>query len=107
MAGALQDAICTTFCTRHNALHAWAFVYEDFRDFQIIDVSAIVVFCVSNGRLQHFLNQTSSFLVGVGQSFQSLRHFLTADQVCNKANLLSRRTSVAMFSDSFHLFLLP
>ncbi|AAN82519.1 Hypothetical protein c4081 [Escherichia coli CFT073] len=107
VAGALQDAICTTFCTRHNALHARAFVYENFRNFQIVNVSAIVVFSVSNGRFQNFLDQYSRFLVGVGQNIQSLRHFLTANQVSNKANLLSRRTSMAMFSDSFHLFLLP
>ncbi|MNC64955.1 hypothetical protein D3C75_1151960 [compost metagenome] len=98
MAGALQDAICTTFRTRHNALHAWAFVYEDFRNFQIVNVSAIVVFSVSNGRFQYFLNQYRSFLVGIGQDVQGLRHFLTANQVSNKANLLSRRTSMAMLS---------
>ncbi|CSP66225.1 Uncharacterised protein [Shigella sonnei] len=65
------------------------------------------MFSVSNGRFQNFLDQYSRFLVGVGQNIQSLRHFLTANQVSNKANLLSRRTSMAMFSDSFHLFLLP
>ncbi len=64
-----------------------------FVTFQIVNVSAIVVFSVSNGRFQKLLDQYSRFLVGVGQNIQSLRHFLTANQVSNKANLLSRRTT--------------
>jgi hypothetical protein len=72
VAGALQDAICATFCTRHNALHARAFVYENFRNFQVVDVSAIVVLSVSNGRFQNFLHQYRSFLLVKVRIFRAL-----------------------------------
>jgi hypothetical protein len=77
VAGALQDAICTTFRTRHNALHARAFVYENFRNFQIVNVSAIVVFSVSNGRFQ------AIFLAG-----EDAREYIRTDTRINAENIM-------------------
>jgi hypothetical protein len=60
------------------------FVYEDFGNFQVIDVCAFVVLSVSNGRFQHFLHQNRSFFLAESQDVQSLVYGLPANWSATK-----------------------
>jgi len=63
MARGLNDLIATTFGTRCEALERRTLLNVDGFNHQFIDVCAIVMFCISNRRLEHFFNNARSLLL--------------------------------------------
>ena len=63
MARGLADAVATTFSARGEAFERSALFDVDCFHSQFIDISAIVMFCICDSRLKHFLDNHSRFFL--------------------------------------------
>jgi len=89
--GWLADAVAAAFCAGCETLERGTFFNVDGFHLQFVDVSTVVVFSVSNGRLQNFLDNARSFFLRECQDVQSLVNFFCRES-CPRPNGLCRPT---------------
>jgi len=73
--GLLRDTITTAFCTRCEALQDRTFFDVDRRDFQFVDIRAVIMFGIGDGRFENALDNCSAFLRAERQDIECLIDF--------------------------------
>ena len=95
VAVALDDAVAAALGARHEALQHRRGVDVDARDLQLVDVGALVVLGVGDGRLQHLVDQVRALLRHELQHVERAPDRLAAHHVGHQAALLRRDARVA------------
>src|SRR3954470_10521244 len=98
----LEHAVAASFCTRLEALQKSAplDVYRLY--LQCIDVSTVVMLCVCNSRLEHFLDQDGPFFGAELKNVQGPVNGQSADLVRDQPALLRREARAAQRCFGFH-----
>ena len=107
VAGALQDAVCTALCARHDALERGAGADVAFCDVEIVAIHVEVVFRISGSRIHQLEKGLAGGLRGVLQDSQRFVQGFVTDEVHHDRNLAGTNAGVTENSPCFHsMFLL-
>src|ERR1700712_3965350 len=106
VAGTLADAIATTLCTGRETLQGGALFDVDRRDFQLVDIRAVVVLGIRDGAFQRLLDDAGSLLLRELEHVERVAHLLAADQVSHQTTLVGRKADAADDCFGFHRQLL-
>src|SRR5450830_682826 len=109
VARGLADAVATTLGASSETLQRGTLLNVDRLDAEFVNVGAVIVFGVGDGRFKNLLDDASGLLLRERQDVQSLIHLLAADQVGHQTALIDRQTNAPEDCTCFHghsLFLL-
>ena len=68
MAGGLGDFETATLGARHKALETRPLFHVNDLHLQFVDIRAVVMLGIGNGRLEHLANDSGAFLLGLKAS---------------------------------------
>src|SRR5882672_9629368 len=102
MAGLLVDASAATLRTRGKPALRGTLFDVDLGYAQFVDVGAVVVLGIGNGRLERLLDDSGGLLLREGQDVERLVDRLAAHQVRDQPALLRRKPGAADRCCGFH-----
>ena len=88
MTGLFGNTITTALGASGKPLQNSCLFDIDGRYFQLVDISAIVMFSVRNRGLEHFFDDDCTFFGAEGQNIERLLNLLAAYQISYEAALL-------------------
>src|SRR5690606_20793871 len=106
VASRLENAVTPAFGPRLKALEAHALLDHDACHLQFVDVRAVVVFRIGDGRFEHLLYDRRTALRAERENVERALDRLAADLIGNQPTLLRRQTHPIKFRLSFHVVLL-
>src|SRR5471030_990747 len=106
VAGTLADAIATTLCTGRETLQSGALLDVDRGDLEFVDVGAVVVLRIGDGRFERLLDDAGGLLLRELEDVERVAHLLAADQVSDQTTLVGRQAHATDDCFGFHRQLL-
>src|SRR5690606_36598246 len=103
VASLLLDTVTAALGTGGKTLQRLTLVDVDGRDTEFIDICAVVVLGVGDGRFKSLLDDASNLLRREREDVQRLGNTLAADQIRNETSLLSRDADTTDSRCSFRL----
>ena len=102
MAGVLEYAVAAAFGAGMKALEHRALLDVDGLHLQFVDIGAVVVLGIGDGRLQHFLDDLGALLRAERENVERLVHRQAADQVGDEPSFLRRQADTAQACSGLH-----
>src|SRR2546423_3103599 len=102
VARVLQDAVTATLGARLESLEKCPALDVDRLHLERVDVGAVVVLGIGDGRLEELPHDAGGLLRREGEDVHRLVHRLAADEVGDQAALLGRHAGAAQDGSGFH-----
>src|SRR6202521_5679762 len=103
MTGWFYYSVSAALGTSREAFQHGTFFHKDRRNLQRIDVRAVIVLSVCNGRLQHLLDDRCAFLRAEGEDVKRFIDLQPTHLVGHQATLLGRKANAVEFSLHLHI----
>src|SRR3954468_23305555 len=106
VAGTLADAVATALCAGRETLQRGALLDVDRGDLEFVDVGAVVVLRIGDGRFERLLDDAGGLLLRELERVERQTDLLAADQVGDQAALVGRQSHATDDCFGFHRLLL-